>query len=374
MHKLYKVLIALLIISPFAITIALLNGSNRSNINSIDEKIYIALEEEGRVGVIDAKSRKLIAAINLTNVQNNRFVKYTAHNVQVSPDGQKVAVTANVDRGLMGKEEEEVAVTDNLQDQLFIIDPRTDTVIKSVAIANDAHLAHVVFNSNSDIAYLTSQEKGQIYAVDLTSDKVIRTFDLDENSGPHGLRLHPNNTQLFVALIGKQSLAALNVQTGKVDYFPLSGAAIQTAITADGQYVLTTVYGSKKVAWVNIQTNAQGYIDLPTEAKGPVQLYGTPDSQYIYVADQGYYFDQPTATNVYRINLDQKAVDQTIKAGSAPHGVVVNKAGTHVYVSNLLSNDISVIDIASAKEIARIPVGKMPNGISIWHKQAGGTP
>ncbi len=376
MNKLYWVLISLLIASPFVIIVMLLSDpSNNTNNKNYDEKIYVALEAEGQVGVIDAKSRKFITAINLANVQNNTFVKYTAHNVQVSPDGKKVLVTANINRGSMGgkEENEEQVVTDGLLDQIFIIDPLTDTIKGAIAIDSDTHLAHVVFNSASDIAYLASQEKGKIYAVDLNSNKVIRVFELGENSGPHGLRMHPDDSQLFIALIGKKSLVSLNVITGEVESFPLSGAAIQTAVTADGQYILATVYDSKKVAWVNVQTNEQGYIDLPIDAKGPVQIYTTPDSQYAYVADQGYYFEQPTANTVYRINVREKAVDQTINVGSAPHGVVVNKTGTFVYVTNLLSDDVSVIDTATSKEVARISVGEMPNGISIWNKQTGGT-
>lgn len=376
MNKLYWVLISLLIASPFVIIVMLLSDpSNNTNNKNYDEKIYVALEAEGQVGVIDAKSRKFITAINLANVQNNTFVKYTAHNVQVSPDGKKVLVTANINRGSMGgkEENEEQVVTDGLLDQIFIIDPLTDSIKGTIAIDSDTHLAHVVFNSASDIAYLASQEKGKIYAVDLNSNKVIRVFELGENSEPHGLRMHPDDSQLFIALIGKKSLVSLNVITGETESFPLSGAAIQTAVTADGQYILATVYDSKKVAWVNVQTNEQGYIDLPIDAKGPVQIYTTPDSQYAYVADQGYYFEQPTANTVYRINVREKAVDQTINVGSAPHGVVVNKTGTFVYVTNLLSDDVYVIDTATSKEVARISVGEMPNGISIWNKQTGGT-
>ncbi len=377
MNKLYWVLISLLIASPFVIIVVLLNDPNNNASNkNYDEKIYVALEAEGQVGVIDAKSRKFITAINLANLQNNTFVKYTAHNVQVSPDGKKVLVTANIKRGSMGgkEENEEQAVTDGLLDQIFIIDPLTDTIKGAIAIDSDTHLAHVVFNTTSDTAYLASQEKGKIYAVDLNLNKVIRIFDLGENSEPHGLRIHPDDSKLFIALIGKKSLVSLNVITGEIQSFPLSGAAIQTAVTPNGQYVLATVYDSKKVAWVNFQTNQQGYIDLPTDAKGPVQIYTTPDSQYAYVADQGYYFEQPTANTVYRINIREKLVDQTVNVGSAPHGVVVNKTGAFVYVTNLLSDDVSVIDTATSKEVARISVGEMPNGISIWNKQTGGTP
>lgn len=374
MRKIYFIPIALLALSPLLISFFLISAQDKNGADGdYDEKVYVALEAEGRVGVIDPKSKKVIRSIDLSETQNNKLVKYTAHNIQVSPDGKKVLVTANVDRGGMGEEKKEEDLLDGLSDKIIIIDPTTDVVVGSIPIDIDTHLAHIVLNSNSDIAYVTLQEKGKLYAVDLNLGKVISIFDLGEKSEPHGLRMLPDDSKVFIALIGKKSMASLDTKTGEIKYFPLSGAAVQTAITPDGQYALATVYDAKKIAWVNLQTNEQGYVDLPGDAKGPVQIYAMPDSRYAYVADQGYYFEQPTGNTVYRINIREKAVDQTIVAGSAPHGVVVDKAGAFVYVTNLLSEDISVIDTATNKEVARISVGKMPNGISIWNKTSGGT-
>ncbi len=63
------------------------------------------------------------------------------------------------------------------------------------------------------------------------------------------------------------------------------------------------------------------------------------------------------------------SVIQTIEGGIAPHGVVVSKDGKFVYVTNLLGNDVSVIDVEMGKETAKIKVGKMPNGISVWYSE-----
>lgn len=377
MKKSILVAIILLAISPLVISYFALSKQGQDTAGQkYDEKVYVALEAEGRVSVIDTTSRKVIKSIDLSETLDNKFVKYTAHNIQVSPNGNKVLVSANVDRGTMGNEntEEPEEISDGLFDKIFIIDPVTDSIIGSIPIEIDSHLAHVVLNSSGDMAYVTSQEKGKAYAVDLNTQKITATFDLGEQSEPHGLRLSPGDSLAFVALIGGKSIASLDISTGEIKFFPLSGSVIQTAVTPDGQYIFGTVYESRRVAWINSETNEQGYIDLPSDAKGSVQLYATPDSNYLYVVNQGYYFEQSTGNTVYRINIDQKIVDQTINVGSAPHGIVVDKQGAFVYVTNLLSEDVSVIDIATNKEVTRIPVGKMPNGISLWNKTLGGTP
>jgi YVTN family beta-propeller protein len=238
----------------------------------------------------------------------------------------------------------------------------------------DSHLAHVVVNDEGTFAYTVSQEKSRLYIIDLTAKEILETIPLEEGSDPHGLRLSVDNSKLYVALIGGKAIAEVNLENYSIRKYPLSGAVIQTAVTPNGSYVFGSVYDAKKVAWINVSTNEHGYIDLPEDAKGSIQLYSTPDSKYLYAVNQGYYFEQPTGNTVYRIDIDQKKVDQIIPAGEAPHGIVVDKKGQFVYVTNLLSEDISIIETATNKEVARLKVGEMPNGISIWNKEMGGTP
>lgn len=377
MKKLSLIAAIGLALSPFIIGALVLSfQDNNLSSQNHDEKVYVAIEEEGRVGVIDTQNRKMIKSIDLSEVQNNKFVKYTAHNVQVAPNGKTVLVTANVERGVMGdnasKKEEDIA--DGLFDKIFIIDPITDTIIGSLPIEIDSHLAHVVVNAEGTFAYTASQEKSKIYVVDLINRKITKTISLDEGSDPHGLRLSTDGSKLYTALIGGKAIAEINLQNDLIKKYPLSGSVIQTAVTPDGNYIFGSVYDTKKVAWIDTQTDEQGYIDLPEDAKGSVQLYTTPDSKYLYVVNQGYYFEQPTGNTVYRIAIDQRRVDQVIPAGDAPHGIVVDKAGKFVYVTNLLSKDVSIIETSTNKEVARVKVGEMPNGISIWNKETGGTP
>ncbi len=376
MKKISLIAAIALALSPFIIAAFLFSSQSKVGGNqNYAEKVYVAIEEEGRVGVVDTASRKIIKSIDLSEVQNGRFVGYTTHNVQVAPNGKNVLVTANVKRGAMGESESSNEdVSDGLYDKIFFIDPLIDTVTGSLPIEIDSHLAHVVINDAGTFAYVVSQEKAKLYVVDLVNKKITNMTTLGEGREPHGLRLSSDNLKLFVALIGGRAIAEVDLTDYSIREYPLSGAVIQTAVTSDGNYVFGSVYDTKKVAWINTLTNEQGYLGLPEDAKGSVQLYPTPDSKYLYVVNQGYYFDQPTGNTVYRINIEEKSVDRIITVGDAPHGIVVDKAGRFVYVTNLLSKDMSIIDTQSNKEVARIKIGEMPNGISIWNKDMSGTP
>lgn len=342
-----------------------------------DEKVYVALEGEGRVAVVDPASKKLLSNIDLSEETPQGIVRYMAHNVQVLPNGDAVLVTANVEEGMdMG--DPEMPGMDmphtKLPDQLIVIDPKTDTITRRIPIDVDSHLAHVVATADGRIAYVTLQEKGFVYAVDLERGAITAKINLGEKSGPHGLRLTADGKQLIIALLSGTAIAFVDTTTNTVRVAKLSGAVVQTAVTPDGTYAFASVYDTKEIAWFSLTDGTQGGIPLPEGSRGPVQLYPTPDSRYLYVADQGYYFDQPQGNKVYRMDVVRKSVDQTIAVGAAPHGVAVNKAGTLAFITNLLSDDLSIIDTSSNTEIARIPVGDMPNGVSVWNKDTGGTP
>lgn len=348
------------------------NAKVGNTVSGTQEKIYIALEDEGKVAVMDPTERKIIKTIDLSKETDGKEVHFMAHNVQVSPNGQFVAVTANVAESMDGMSSGSMASPDDSSDELVIINPTTDQITQRIPIDIESHLAHVVVSKDGKTAYVISQEKSLVYLINLESGKIAKKIELGQNAQPHGLRLSSDDSKAFIALIGK-GLAILDTASGKFETIQLPGAGVQTAVTQDGKYAFVSVYDTKQIGLLDLKTNKLSFINLPTEAKGPVQIYPSPDSKYLYVADQGYYFDQPSSDKVYRIDIAKKEVDKTVDAGTAPHGIVVNDSGEFAFVTNLLSNDISVIDLMTDKEVARIPAGKMPNGISIWNSVTGGT-
>ena len=91
-----------------------------------------------------------------------------------------------------------------------------------------------------------------------------------------------------------------------------------------------------------------------------MQIYPSPDSKYVYVADQGYYFNQPNSDLVYKIRLEEMKVAQTIKGGTGSARRGGFQDGKFVYVTNLLSDDLSVIDAGTGKEVAKIKMARCP--------------
>jgi YVTN family beta-propeller protein len=54
-----------------------------------------------------------------------------------------------------------------------------------------------------------------------------------------------------------------------------------------------------------------------------------------------------------------------IKVGGYPEGVAVSADGVHAYVANWFSDDVSVLDLGTQREIRRIKCPGGPRGIAI---------
>lgn len=334
-----------------------------------NEKIYTANEWDGSVSVVDAKTEKLIKNISLSRQFYGKFLTYTAHNVQVGPKGTIIAVTANIMEDEDSHGEEGVN-----NDELILIDPATDTITERIPLGIGMHLAHVVIDAEDTLAYVASQEHSIVFVVDIQNGNILKKVNLPEGSLPHGIRLTPDGKNLLIAMIGEKAIGIMNTETSALELVRTSDKVVQVAVTPDGRYVFGSLYGTKSIARYDLSTKKLDTVRLPDGAKWPIQLYPTPDSQSLYVADQGFYFDEPTSNQIYEIDIASLQVLKSYTGGQAPHGVVVSHDGKKVYVTNLLSDTILVIDTTTDTITNTIAVGEKTNGISIWKKWIWWTP
>lgn len=329
--------------------------------NFFKEKAYVAVEGAWDIAVIDMDNMRLARRINLSEKRNGMKVYYTPHNVQVAPDNKTVWVTANALGGMkMGK-------TFDNYDEVVVIDPILDRVIKRIDMGKKLMLSHVVLTPDSSYALVVSQMNDVIYKINTKTFEIEKRIEVKKGGMPHGIRISPDGKTAYIAFMSGKSMGILDIEEMTLEEIPLKGQAVQIGVTPDGKYALASVYDDKSLAVYEIKSGKLSYVDLPQGAKGPVQIYPTPDSRYVYVADQGYYFNQPDNNLVYKIDLSGIEPIKEIKTGNAPHGIVISYDSKTILATNLLSKDVSMIDAESDVEIKRIKVGERPNGISLWY-------
>jgi YVTN family beta-propeller protein len=127
-----------------------------------------------------------------------------------------------------------------------------------------------------------------------------------------------------------------------------------------------------------------GYPGHPGTTHGaPVEAAFTPNSHYMYVSNYSMYgvgfgpegnddctpysaqAAGDTDSYVYRINTTTLKIDQVIKVGLVPKFLAVTPNDKYLLVSNWCSYTLSIVDIATGKQVAVLPMGPYPRGIAI---------
>ena len=157
-----KIIIGLIALTALAGAIFLLSGKSEKASKKlgakIEDKIYVAVEEAGEIAVISVKDRMVIKRIDLSAEIGGVKIGFMPHNVQVAPDNKSVWVTANavdmsqkkVSFKIVAKAQadeghgEEAGMMPN--DEIIVIDPLTDQIIKRIEMGTDLHLSPCRFD------------------------------------------------------------------------------------------------------------------------------------------------------------------------------------------------------------------------------------
>lgn len=117
----------------------------------------------------------------------------------------------------------------------------------------------------------------------------------------------------------------------------------------------------------------------------PVEAAFTPNAKYVYVSNYSMYGTGfgpegnddctpasakaagDTNSYVYRINTRTLAIDQVIEVGLVPKYLTVTPNGKYLLVANWCSYDLSIVNIAEGKQVARLQMGAYPRGLAISH-------
>src|SRR5262244_356715 len=130
----------------------------------------------------------------------------------------------------------------------------------------------------------------------------------------------------------------------------LSGA---TMAHAAGAKAYVGLFKDDAVAVIDVtQNRVLSTILVP---KGPHGLVITPDGRKVYVSSDG-------ASTVSVIDTGKDAVVATIDVGANPHGLAISRDGRKVLVAGFGSNRVLVIDTASDKVTGEVALPQVHNG------------
>jgi YVTN family beta-propeller protein len=299
--------------------------------------------------------------------------------------------------------------TNSAGDNVHVIDPMTNKVVGVITGIEAGHGAAAAPDGSR--IYVSDEAESTLDVVDAKTFKVTKRIPLSGH--PNNMAVSPDGRRVYVGIIqepgGVDVIDTASLQ--KVKTIPTKGTIHNAYVTPDGKYVVAGSIQRKTVNVIAAATEEPAWtLDMDLGVR-PMTFNTNPDgsTKWIFVQLSGFngfaVVDFATRKEINRIqNPDLPPGKSIVTAGSDPsHGMAVTSDGKTLvvcsrlnnylyayslpelkllggaelngkgagwvtltpdgktaYVANPVTNDVSVVDIKSLKEVARIPVGFVP--------------
>jgi len=315
------------------------------------------------IHIIDPATNKVVAKIEGMEA---------THGITVAPDGSRIYIS----------EEGHNTVT--------VIDGKTLKVTKTIALSGNPNLIDITpdgrwiyaaiaqnYDDLSEFPRIKANPTGGVDVIDTQSLTKVKTIAM--KGGVHDLNITPDGKYLIVgnARGGKANvMSVVDTKTNDVAWtMPMDPAPSPMAVSKKPDGSTDKIYaqngrdnGFQVVDFATRKiTNTVKLPDITDRAQVP---YGPPSASHGIMVTP----DQKTLlvnsrfnSAVYSYSLpDLKPLGVALLGGKGAGWMTITPDGKTVYVANEHTNDTSAVDIATMKEIARIPVGFAPARNIIW--------
>lgn len=299
--------------------------------------------------------------------------------------------------------------TNSAGDNVDIIDPATNKVVGQIEGIEANHGAAAAPDGSR--IYVSDEADNTL---DVTDGNTLKVFKRIPLSGrPNNIAVSPDGRRVYVAIIeapgGVDVIDTASLQDIKT--LPTRGSIHNTYVTPDGKFVVAGSIAGKTInvidaatdrtawtlqmdlgvrpmafsrnpegstKWVFVQLsdlNGFAVVDFATHkeirrienpslpaGKEPVPAGADPSHGIAVTADNKTLLVCSRVNNaLYAYSLpDLKLVGGADLGGKGAAWVTLTPDGKTAYVAMAVTNDVSVVDVNSLKEITRIPVGFVP--------------
>jgi len=299
--------------------------------------------------------------------------------------------------------------TNSAGDNIHVIDPETNKVVGVITGIEVNHGAAVAPDGSR--IYVSDEADSTLDVVDAKTFKVTNRIPLSGH--PNNIAIGRDGRRVYVGIIqAPGGVDVIDTATLKnVKTLQTKGTIHNAYVTPDGKYVVAGSIAGKTVNVFDAATEQPAWTLEMDLGVRPMTFSANPDgsTKWLFVQLSGFngfaVVDFAARKEINRIkNPDLPPGKKIVPAGSDPsHGMAVtadNKTlvvcsrinnflysyslpdlkllggaelggkgagwvtltpdGRTAYVANPVTNDVSVVDVKSLKEVARIPVGYVP--------------
>jgi YVTN family beta-propeller protein len=177
----------------------------------------------------------------------------------------------------------------------------------------------VLLSQDGSTAYVTSEVSNAVHVIDVTSRKQVSYIPVGKR--PRRGVLTPDGKSLWVTNELGASISVIHLATAQVSH--TIGLRVQGLRATDITPVGVVMNSAGTVAWVALGR----------------------------------------ANRIARIDVASKTITDLILAGQRSWGLTLSPDEKRLYVTNGLSDDMTIIDAVTSKAIRTVPAGRVPHTV-----------
>ncbi len=328
---------------------------------------YVVNGESNSISVINLSTNKVDQTIDLPHFQGisgmgmmgSGMMNMWPHHISLSPDKSKLAVSFpgsdfNSGAGMMlSSFTSGSMMSGTTQGKIVIVDAVSGAILKEITL--DGMAFNAVFSPDGkEIWTALMMTTGKVLVFDASSYALINTITVGQM--PSEVSFSVDGKKVYVANGMSNTVTVIDAATKLV---------IETATV--GNYPVGVWPGMGGMMYVdNEKGQSIGMMNGSTNMMtGSVSLGFVPGMVTTNTMMNQMWVSDPNGGKVQMWTNTSSGfmMGGTVTVGSGASAIAFNKTGTTCYVTNQNDGTVSVVDVATLKEMMKITVGKKPNGI-----------
>lgn len=303
------------------------------------ERLAVVEKFDDRVAIVDVPSGEVVA----------RFaVGHGPHEVVASRDGRRLYVSnyGNLKTDL-GRSLHVIDVASGAAREIFAppyLNPH------GLALSADGRRLFAAFQwPGAEAVVEFDAERATLRAVHATGQKLT-----------HMVALTPDGSRLLATAIAGGTLSIVDPSNGRTRSVATGAGAADVAVTPDGRFAWVPNEDVDTVSVVDLAA-AQVVATLPAGGRRPVRVEITPDGNEAWVTLFG---DSSIAIFAARAPALRETLVLPDAPGDGAIGLTLAPDGRRAYVSQMHTDRVHVIDVASRRIEATLSLGRGPDGLA----------
>jgi YVTN family beta-propeller protein len=302
--------------------------------------LYVANSQGDDITVIDLPTQKVMTTIKVGPI---------VHGICAQGDGRRAFATIESEHSLK------------------VIDTQKNTVIDSIALPGQPNECAATTDGKYVVVPLLAPANSAVI-IDMAQKKIVKTLKVVH---PHNCFTPEGGSNTVVYCEERDAFRINRIDLKTMEYtnmVKVAGDPRPFIVTPDEKTLYTALSGLHGFATIDIPNRMMTQTLLPPMPwmNCKVEPPNTPVHGIALTADgKKLWVTSVSDSGVYVYDIAAKTLSPRITVGECPNWISMSKDGKYATVSNADTDDASILDARSEKEIARIKVGKAPKRLLV---------